>query len=78
MGKNCHDVKTFFLGNISHGAYFLRQLSPQEVMASDIISVFQVKLLLLSSFTPQEVVILVLKKIEYARIIAANCIHIGM
>lgn len=57
LEKNCHDVKNILLGNISPGTHLLRQLSPQEVMSSDRILASQIKKVLLSLFTAQEVLI---------------------
>lgn len=56
--------KNIFLRNFSYGTYPLREFFPQKVMASDLVLAFKVKQLSLSSFTAQEIVILVLKTIE--------------
>lgn len=57
LGKNCHDVKNILLRNISPGTHLLRQLCLQEVISSDTILAFQIKQVLLSLFTAQEVLI---------------------
>lgn len=56
--------KNILLRNFSYGTYSLREFFHQKVMASDLVLAFKVKQLSLSSFTAQEIVILVLKTIE--------------